>query len=100
MKTMKQNERESKDRGWKSGTGGWQRLAAPMRTSENREGFYRCLGSGSAGSQARLPGSQHRRRTTQGPSANKQTKPHRGSRQVLPPMSFGVNQEKHIWFSE
>lgn len=73
MKRIKQNECVSKNRGWESRKEGWQGLATPMGTSKNGEGFYQCLGSGHAGSQARLPGSQHRHRTTEGPSANKQT---------------------------
>lgn len=99
MRRIKQNECESKNRGWESRTGRWQGLAAPMGTSENGEGFYQCLGSGCGGSQARLLGSQHRHTTTEGPSANKQTNK-TPSCQVLLPMSFGANQEKNIWFSE
>lgn len=71
VKRIKQNECKSKTRGWESETERWQGLASPMGTSENGEGFYQCLGSGHAGSQARLPGSQHRHKTKEGPSVKK-----------------------------
>lgn len=92
--------------GWQSGAGGGRGWSPPiprMGTSENGEGFYRWLGSWHAHSQARPPGSLHRRGTTEGPSARKRNKKQvhvRRSCQILLPVVFGANHEKKIWSSE
>ena len=100
----KKEEYESQNRGWEFGMGGchgrcWLPPTTPMGTSEKREGLYQSLGSEHAGSQARLPGSRHRRGTTEGPSAKKQ-QTHRRTRHISLLMDFAANQEKNIWFSK
>ena len=100
----KKKEYESQNRGWEFGVGGchgrcWLPPTSPMGTSEKREGLYQSLGSEHAGSQARPPGSRHRRGTTEGPSAKKQ-QTHRRTRHISLLMEFAANQEKNIWFSK
>ena len=93
----KNEECESQNREWEFGVGGchgrcWLPPTTPMGTSENGEGLYRRLGSGHAHSQARPPGSQHRRGTTEGPSAKKQQNPKTYT------SDFAANQEKTFGF--
>lgn len=100
MKTIKQNECVSKNRGWESRTEGWQGLAPPWEHQRMGKVSTDVWAPGmqvvKQGFQAANTGIGQQRVLLQ---TNKRTNK-TPSCQILLPMSFDANQEKKFWFSQ